>query len=786
MNVRLNKLLKNNKGSTLVTVVVALSLVGILASLILVITQNSYVTKSIDNQSKNNFYSAEEVVDQLKLGIQNEIAASMVDAYYDVISSFVFSEDSDAREKNFRKKTLEGNGTSYGGFISKIKLSPDGGHTNAVDVNKLNGLISDYYKNVVADKYRLDVPKNSTAYIAYEYDTSNYEYIIIRNIGVEYYNSVGYVNGLFTDIKITIPTPNFDLLDPNPNREYEKFALMARANVDLVQSGNAADVNGSIWIGKNLNIKNNSSRMSVDGENIYVGGTIGIGSCYNGTGNYSFSADYNNGKTNLCAGNISLDNSSSSSLSNALNINANTYVNNDLVFEGDNSNAVITGTYHGIGISTDTPDLSSAIIVNGRNNVLTASGLEQITIGGSSYIKTYQNGNYKVPNSTKSILTGDSVAPRSNELSYLVPRAYMNGLPNPVTRSDLAAAGYSSYDDLTTDINNLLNSSPLKQNGIITSEDGSYVKVLHYTYSNAADQTTANNMSVAYYYLNFVSATTAMNFYRDSVEDSTKKMLLGLIPVKLNVTSSDFKIVGVALSNLNAGSNGLTTDPTFNYGTYSPGDSTFTGAFATTFKNIKAFLTKDVPEKLQAIDDSLDPGSKFSERDAIDNIIDWNAIEQDTHSGYILHEDQLDGALGTVKRNGTEYPLRCRIYKGDSVTLSRGDVGNAFYGLIISTGDIIIQGNVEIHGLVIAGNKNTNDKGNIYIRNALGNQAKLVADSGAIRDIFNRSGLVHTTGGIYLSKILNGFDPNNTAGEKTELSTISLDNMFTYENWARN
>ena len=58
MNVRLNKLLKNNKGSTLVTVVVALSLVGILASLILVITQNSYVTKSIDNQSKNNFYSA--------------------------------------------------------------------------------------------------------------------------------------------------------------------------------------------------------------------------------------------------------------------------------------------------------------------------------------------------------------------------------------------------------------------------------------------------------------------------------------------------------------------------------------------------------------------------------------------------------------------------------------------------------------------------------------------------------------------------------------------------------
>ena len=112
MKSKLKEILKNNKGSTLVTVIIAISLVGILASLILVIVQNSYVTKSIDSQSKNNFYSAEEVVDQLKLGIQNEIAASMVDAYYDVISSFQYSEDSNIRANRFRKYVLEGNGRS--------------------------------------------------------------------------------------------------------------------------------------------------------------------------------------------------------------------------------------------------------------------------------------------------------------------------------------------------------------------------------------------------------------------------------------------------------------------------------------------------------------------------------------------------------------------------------------------------------------------------------------------------------------------------------------------------
>ena len=130
----------NNKGSTLVTVIIAIGLVGILASLILIITQNSYVTKSVDSQSKNNFYNAEEVIDQLKLGIQNEIAASMVDAYYDVIADFNLSDDADDRKKEFKKLVLLGDGSTYDGFISKIKLTSNPSLTDAVDPDKLDDL----------------------------------------------------------------------------------------------------------------------------------------------------------------------------------------------------------------------------------------------------------------------------------------------------------------------------------------------------------------------------------------------------------------------------------------------------------------------------------------------------------------------------------------------------------------------------------------------------------------------------------------------------------------------
>lgn len=770
----------NNKGSTLVTVIIAIGLVGILASLILIITQNSYVTKSVDSQSKNNFYSAEEVIDQLKLGIQNEIAASMVDAYYDIIADFDVNGDVEERKKDFKKLVLFGDGTTYEGFISKIKLTSNPSLTDAVDPDKLDALISSYYKDLLSDKYRLDVPKNSTAYISYEYDSTNFDTITIRNIGVEYYNSVGYINGLFTDIVITIPTPNFPFIDPDPDTEYEKFALMARKNVELVQTSNTADVAGSIWIGKNLLLSHNNVHMNVNGDNIYVGEDLNIGSGSSG-GTYLFTADNGNptARTNLCVGNITIDNSGSTS-NDALNVVANTYVKNDLVFEGDNSTVNLAGTYHGIGISTDTPNESSAIIVNGRNNTLNATGLEQISVSGSSFIRTYNNGNYTVPSSDRSILTGDSVAPRSNELAYLVPSQYMKGLPNPVTRDDLAAAGYgTSFDTLTTAINNELASSPLKNNGTIVKDaSGSYVKVLHYTYSNSADVTTANNMSVAYYYLNFASATNASQFYNNAsyVNPGTKNMLLGLIPVDMTLDASDFKVVGVNIKKLKVNNSGLQETPTIDTGGLSAGDSSFVSSFGEIYGNIWSFLTPTVPDKLQQINDKME-GTKFSEKGAIETIIDWTAIDEDTNSGCIMHEDDLNGVLGNYIHDNVEttIPLKARIYKGN-VDFNETE---KYYGILISTGDIILNGNVEIHGLVIAGR-------NIYVRNGSGGNAKLYADSEAVRDIFNRSGLVHTKGGIYLSKILNGFDPKNTAGTDGEVETISLDNMFTYENWSRN
>ena len=161
---------------------------------------------------------------------------------------------------------------------------------------------------------------------------------------------------------------------------------------------------------------------------------------------------------------------------------------------------------------------------------------------------------------------------------------------------------------------------------------------------------------MAYYYLNFASATAAATFYNDEnyVKESTKNMLLGLIPIKMSLTSGDFKVVGVNVNVLDVDDNGLNYK-SISSGGLSSGDQSFVAPFMNIYKNIRSFLTPDVPTKLQEINDGLPEGSRFSDRDAIDNIINWDAINSDPNTGYILHEKDLDRILQTYVKDDVVY-----------------------------------------------------------------------------------------------------------------------------------
>lgn len=75
---KLHKGLKrDDRGSAIVVVIIAMALIGILASAILWSSYMNYMIKLADIRNKNSFYSAETVMEQIMAGMQHEASAAI-------------------------------------------------------------------------------------------------------------------------------------------------------------------------------------------------------------------------------------------------------------------------------------------------------------------------------------------------------------------------------------------------------------------------------------------------------------------------------------------------------------------------------------------------------------------------------------------------------------------------------------------------------------------------------------------------------------------------------------
>ena len=86
---RRNKLKRDNRGSAIVIVIIAMAMIGILATTILWASYLNYRIKISDLKVKNSFYSAETVVEQIMAGVKKDVvSASVNEAYQEVVSNW--------------------------------------------------------------------------------------------------------------------------------------------------------------------------------------------------------------------------------------------------------------------------------------------------------------------------------------------------------------------------------------------------------------------------------------------------------------------------------------------------------------------------------------------------------------------------------------------------------------------------------------------------------------------------------------------------------------------------
>ncbi|MFR0952397.1 MAG: hypothetical protein ACLSGK_06060 [Lachnospiraceae bacterium] len=132
-----------NKGFSLFTVIVSIAFVGILGMLVLYIAIANFHMKITDLKGKDSFYTAERAIEEIRVGLQEEVGDAMSEAYIEVLETYDQSGKSqndvqdEIRQKAFRQ-------SFYDNLYVKVQ-------------KKLGHLQEDYVDLTVGDNETLEI-----------------------------------------------------------------------------------------------------------------------------------------------------------------------------------------------------------------------------------------------------------------------------------------------------------------------------------------------------------------------------------------------------------------------------------------------------------------------------------------------------------------------------------------------------------------------------------------------------------------------------------------------------
>lgn len=403
----------NNEGSSIILVIVTVAFISMLVASVVYMAYYNYLMKNSDRSAKNNFYTAETVLDEINMGLQRELSDAMAEAY--TKTSKLSGISVEEKEGRFQDEILQS-------LKEKLKMPTNDGF---YQVNKLI---------LYLDKTRYDVATGTGAEIL----TTDGEAVLVstepdrltlKDVYVQYTDQRGYVSRVKTDIVIGFPDIKFVSNKMVP--DIENYCLIA--NVRLVtESSTVTEITGSVYGGY-------EGIFSVDHSQLTFKGT-------------------NAGKVNIVANSVNVENSSlradgfvadkgSELWTGGINVTSanislkdTTYVADDLTVEGRDSNILIAGGYFGYGRTNGKAEGSSSILINGANTSLDMSEVQNLFLLGHAYVgaRHYDpnlTGDSDYVEDADSITTnptdpfprnedfmlGQSVAVKSDQLMYMVP-----------------------------------------------------------------------------------------------------------------------------------------------------------------------------------------------------------------------------------------------------------------------------------------------------------------------------------------------------------------------------
>ena len=474
----------DNKGSAMVVVIIAMAFIGILASVLMYMSLLNYQMKVNNLKAKDNFYSAETVLDEIRTAMGERVSASVGSAYELVLKNY---EATSAEEKqNKLRYYFLKNMQDYYAVTGSMNI-------NNYDLTKLfNSLSSEIKRGTVLETlndsgevvYRmaLDSSGSLKVYVmTTDPVTGNKERVETTDIPtgrfqlytdglsfcglkVTYTDTDGYVSVIQTDIRVKMPDMDFAQAVTLPS--ITGISMVAQENIQALPSNPALHstnvIGGSFYaerfiVGSEESGKGNGVTVEwkeTTGNENEDKRMVMASDLYLGEGATLTTDQYGE----VWAGSIAMNGGipGNTGSNGTLNFQGNNvYVAGDLKMNGERNvftaGAQIDGEYAGqyIGFGNGKGVDSSAILVNGTDTEIYLNELKNLTLAGNSYISltkandgiTSEDG---VSNTgVQDVMMGQSIAVKSDQLAYLVPaqcigvdasgKTVLNGASNPIT-----------------------------------------------------------------------------------------------------------------------------------------------------------------------------------------------------------------------------------------------------------------------------------------------------------------------------------------------------------------
>ena len=98
----MNNKKNSNRGGALLSVVIVMAIAGILGALAISIAYTNFTMKVVDKKSKDNFYSAEKVLEEICVGLEKEASDQYKIAYTEVMSEYNPNKEIEDMEAEFK------------------------------------------------------------------------------------------------------------------------------------------------------------------------------------------------------------------------------------------------------------------------------------------------------------------------------------------------------------------------------------------------------------------------------------------------------------------------------------------------------------------------------------------------------------------------------------------------------------------------------------------------------------------------------------------------------------